>query len=108
MNNKIKLMVLAACLAVTAASVTVYAEDQMDGLNPCEMGANPCNPCNPDEMNGAEGDVVNPCDAQSGSAENPCDPQAGSAENPCDPMATDPYMDEGVDGGATEPGTEVQ
>ena len=79
MTNNIKSLVLAACMIIAAGAIagTASAEDQSDGLNPCEMGSNPCN-----------------ADEQGGGA-NPCDPQGGEADNPCAPQADDSYMDDG-------------
>jgi len=80
MKKMIKSMVLAACMTIAAGAIagTASAEEQWDGLNPCDMGANPCTP---DAQN--EPDATNPCD------------QGGGAENPCAPQADDPYMDNG-------------
>jgi len=69
MKKMIKSLVLAACLTMAAGAVVgmANAEEALDGMNPCDMGANPCSP---DGMTYQEGDGSNPCD--SGSAENPC------------------------------------
>ncbi|EAU54880.1 hypothetical protein [Mariprofundus ferrooxydans] len=93
MTNNIKSLVLAACMIIAAGAIagTASAEDQSDGLNPCEMGSNPC-----DEQSGQD------------SGANPCDPQGGEADNPCAPQADDSYMDDGSAPQESDPESQVQ